>query len=158
QILANLSHPNIAALMDGGATEEGRPYFVMEFIEGQPLLAYCQAQTVSLSGRLELFRQICAAVHYAHQRKVIHRDIKPRNILVTSDGVPKLLDFGIAKLLMPGIMAEGNLAETAPAVRLLTPNYASPEQICGQPVSIATDIYLLGLLLYELIADTHPFS
>jgi len=156
QILAHLNHPYIATLLDGGSTEDGRPYFVMEFIEGQPLLKYCRSQSLSLVKRLELFQQICAAVHYAHQTKVIHRDLKPSNILVTANGTPKLLDFGIAKLLMPDMIAD-DLTETVSAVRLLTPNYASPEQIYGYPVSIATDIYLLGLVLYELISGEHPF-
>src|SRR5262245_29716735 len=156
QILANLSHPNIAALLDGGSTEDGSPYFVMEFIEGQPLVTYCRTQTPSLARRLELFQQICAAVHYAHQAKVIRRDLKPGNILITTNGTPKLLDFRIAKILMPDTMA-ADLTETHTAVRMLTPNYASPEQVRGQPVSAATDIYLLGLLLYELVAGEHPF-
>ena len=147
QILAELQHPNIARLLDGGATETGLPYFVMEYVSGRPLLEH--TAQLSLRKRLELFRSVCSAVQYAHDRLIVHRDIKPANILVTPDGIPKLLDFGIAKLLDPAPDAPVTL--TAAGARLLTPNYASPEQLRGQPITTATDIYSLGLVLYELL-------
>jgi tetratricopeptide (TPR) repeat protein len=148
QILAELQHPNIARLLDGGATEAGLPYFVMEYVDGTPLLEY--AATLPVRRRLELFRAICQAVQYAHQNLVVHRDIKPANILVTREGIPKLLDFGIAKLLGPA--ASGStMALTVTGVRLMTPSYASPEQVRGEPVTTSTDIYSLGTVLYELL-------
>ena len=135
-------------LLDGGATPSGLPYFVMEYVEGEPLLQY--ASSVPVHQRLELFRQICDAVQYAHDGQVVHRDIKPANILVTREGIPKLLDFGIAKLL--DLSSEAlTVTATAPGARLMTPAYASPEQISGAPVSPATDIYSLGAVLYELL-------
>ncbi len=150
EILAGLAHSHIARLLDGGATEDGRPYFVMEYIEGQPLDAYCAARRLGVSERLGLFLEICSAVFYAHQRLVVHRDLKPSNILVTSEGEPKLLDFGIAKIL----------ADPAPATltseRMMTPEYASPEQLRGEQVTTASDIYALGVLLYELLTGRHP--
>jgi tetratricopeptide (TPR) repeat protein/predicted Ser/Thr protein kinase len=149
QILAGLEHPNIARLLDGGATEDGRPYFVMEYIEGRPLDKYCDERKLSIAARLELFLVICSAVHYAHQRLVIHRDIKPGNILVTREGQPKLLDFGIAKLTASAPEA------TLTAAAMMTPEYASPEQLRGQPITTASDVYSLGLLLYRLLTG-HP--
>jgi len=156
QILANLDHPNIARLLDGGTTADGLPYFVMEYIEGVPVNVYCDAQTLSIIERLELFRTICAAVQYAHQNLVIHRDIKPSNILVTADGTPKLLDFGIAKLLDPASVENAEATQTA--FRVMTPEYASPEQLRGQNVTTASDVYSLGVLLYELLTGQRPYK
>jgi eukaryotic-like serine/threonine-protein kinase len=151
QILASLDHPNIARLHDGGTTDEGLPYLVMELIEGTPIDRYCEDHDLSIPERLQLFNQVCAAVQYAHQRLVIHRDIKPSNILVTADGVPKLLDFGIAKILDPAAGAETTM------LRPLTPEYASPEQIRGGPITTATDVYSLGVVLYRLLAGRSPY-
>ncbi len=151
QILATLNHPNIARLLDGGTTDEGMPYFVMELIEGDRIDSYCQTQKLSVTERLRLFLRVCAAVEYAHQRLVIHRDIKPSNILVTSDGIPKLLDFGIAKLLDPSVDAETTMA------RPMTLEYASPEQIRGELITTATDVYSLGIVLYQLLTGRSPY-
>jgi serine/threonine protein kinase len=153
QILAALQHPNITRLLDGGATEDGLPYFVMEYVNAQPLLQY--AAPLSIPQRLELFRHVCAAVQYAHQNLIVHRDLKPSNVLVTADGVPKLLDFGIAKLLDPE-SADFTLAPTAAGVRLMTPDYASPEQVRGEPITTAADVYSLGVILYELLTGERP--
>ncbi|MDX2150377.1 MAG: protein kinase [Bryobacteraceae bacterium] len=157
QILASLSHPNIAALIDGGSHPDGRPYLVMEFIDGEPLLDYCRRRALPVKERLDLFRQICSAVDYAHHAHLIHRDIKPGNVMVTHSGVPKLLDFGIAKVLRPELIP-GEPAATETNVRLMTPDYASPEQVLGLPLSSATDIYSLGVLLFELLTGARPFS
>lgn len=151
QILATFDHPNIARLMDGGATPEGRPFVVMEYIEGEPLDAYCDQRTLSLAARLRLFLKVCDAVQYAHGNLVVHRDIKPRNILVTRDGSPKLLDFGIAKLL------DAPRGQPVSAVRVMTPEYASPEQIRGEPITTRTDVYSLGVVLHELLTGQRPF-
>ncbi|HUA15023.1 MAG TPA: serine/threonine-protein kinase [Verrucomicrobiae bacterium] len=151
QILASLDHPNIARLLDGGTTDAGTPYLVMELIEGTPIDRYCDAHRLSISERLRLFLQVCSAVQYAHQRLVIHRDIKPGNILVTEEGVPKLLDFGIAKIFDPAAGSETTLA--AP----MTPEYASPEQIRGEPITTATDVYSLGVVLYLLLTARSPY-
>lgn len=156
QILANLEHPNIAGLFEGGTTTDGLPYLVMEYVEGQPITDYCDARGFTIALRLELFRQVCAALQYAHQNLVVHRDIKPSNILVTAEGVPKLLDFGIAKLLSPGWASETGEA-TASIVRLMTPEYASPEQLRGLSITTASDVYSLGLVLYELLSGHHPY-
>ncbi len=156
QILAGLDHPNIARLLDGGATGDGRPYFVMEYVEGVPIDVYCAAHALPIRRRLELFRQVCAAVQYAHQSLVVHRDIKPGNILVGEDGVPKLLDFGIAKLLREEAPRETALTQLG--VRLMTPEYASLEQVRGLPVTTATDVYSLGVVLYELLAGKPPYA
>ncbi|MET0620629.1 MAG: protein kinase [Thermoanaerobaculia bacterium] len=156
QIAAVLDHPNIARLLDGGATPEGAPYFVMEHVEGGPLLEYCRERGLSVRERLILFQQVCAAVQYAHQHLVVHRDLKPGNILVTAEGEPKLLDFGIAKLLSGG----GGTAFSEPTAtldRLLTPDYASPEQVRGRPVTTASDVYSLGVILYELLSGQKPY-
>ena len=156
QISALLDHPNIARLLDGGTTEDGEPYFVMEFVEGEALLDYCDRHRLSVEERLRLFGEVCAAVQHAHRNLVVHRDIKPSNILVTEGGVPKLLDFGIAKLLSP----EGALEpadQTATVTRVLTPDYASPEQVRGQPITTASDVYSLGVVLYELLARRRPY-
>lgn len=157
QILAALDHPHIAGLLDGGTTDDGLPYFVMEFIEGQPLYSYCDAHQLNITERLKLFRSICDAVHYAHQKQVVHRDIKPSNVLVTSQGVPKLLDFGIAKLLNPQLAGDITHDPTATAMRLMTPEYASPEQVQGAPTTPSTDVYSLGVLLYELLTGHRPY-
>lgn len=157
QILASLDHPNIARLLDGGTTEDNRPYFVMERIEGSPITEYADEQRLSTIERLKLFREVCAAVHYAHQNLVIHRDIKPSNILITADGTPKLLDFGIAKLLNPDLAAQ-TIEATAMAVRLMTPEYASPEQVRGEQITTASDVYSLGVLLYELLTGHRPYK
>jgi tetratricopeptide (TPR) repeat protein len=154
QILAGLDHPGIARILDGGTTPAGRPYFVMEYIEGTRIDRYCQDRAPALDERLNLFRQVGEAVQYAHDRLIVHRDLKPANILVTAGGNVKLLDFGIAKLLSdPSTPQPGGAASAL----LLTPEYASPEQVLGRTITTATDVYLLGLLLYELLADVHPF-
>ena len=155
QILANLEHPNIARLLDGGSTEDGQPYFVMEYIQGQPLDQYCDDHKLTITERLRLFRMVCSAVHYAHQNLVIHRDIKPNNILVNAEGVPKLLDFGIAKILSAD--QGDSSAKTMTMVRLLTPEYASPEQLLDEPITTASDIYSLGVVLYELLTGQRPY-
>jgi eukaryotic-like serine/threonine-protein kinase len=152
QILASLDHPHIARLLDGGTTEDGVPYLVMELIEGQPIDQYCDDHLLNVTQRLQLFRQVCSAVQYAHQRLVIHRDIKPSNILVTSEGNPKLLDFGIAKILDPSTGPETTLLHP------LTPGYASPEQIRGEPITTASDVYSLGVVLYQLLTGSTPYS
>ena len=155
RILATLDHPNIARLLDAGTTEDGLPYVVMERVEGVPLDEYCEARALSLGQRLALFRQVCAAVQYAHQHLVIHRDLKARNILVTADGTPKLLDFGIAKLLEPGL-APGD--ETRTGYRALTLEAASPEQVRGEPMTVTSDVYSLGVLLYRLLTGQSPYG
>lgn len=153
-VLASLSHPNIARLLDGGTTDDGRPFLAIEYVEGERIDRYCDTHKLDLNARLRLFRQVCAAVAYAHQHLTVHRDLKPSNILVTPDGEPKLLDFGIAKILA----ATGLADETAAADRLLTPEYASPEQLRGEKISTASDIYSLGVLLYELLTGRRPFE
>lgn len=154
QILAHLEHPNIARLLDGGRTDTGVPYLVMEFVDGRSILDYGKDEALTLRQRLELFLKICNAVQYAHSKLVIHRDLKPSNVLVKSDGTPKLLDFGIAKLMDSN--AGGGL--TRADMRILTPEYASPEQMLGAPVTTATDIYGLGLMLYQLLSGSLPFD
>jgi len=156
QILARLQHPNIATLHDGGATDEGQPYLVMELVEGEPLDAYCTARRLGTGERLALFRTICAAVQYAHQNLVVHRDLKPGNILVARDGVPKLLDFGISRLLSPD--ADLDALPTATLMPALTPEYASPEQVRGGPVGTASDVYSLGVVLYEALTGGRPYE
>jgi serine/threonine protein kinase len=156
QILASLDHPNIAKILDGSTTADGLPYFVMEFIDGLPITAYCDQHKLTIDERLKVFRTVCSAVHYAHQHLVIHRDLKPGNILVTSDGVPKLLDFGIAKILDPSLLAE-SAAATLAGLWVMTPEYASPEQLRGEAITTATDVYSLGLVLYELLAGRSAY-
>jgi non-specific serine/threonine protein kinase/serine/threonine-protein kinase len=156
QILASLDHPNIARLHDGGTTEDGVLYFVMELIEGQPIDQYCIQHELSVPELLGIFLHVCSAVQYAHQRLIIHRDIKPGNILVASDGTPKLLDFGIAKILDTDAVA-GGLEPTLTVFRVLTPGYASPEQVKGEPITTASDVYSLGVVLYELLTGQHPY-
>jgi serine/threonine protein kinase len=155
EILASLDHPNIARLIDGGSTEEGLPYFVMEFVDGQPIHRWCDERKLNVGQRLELFRSVCAAVQYAHQRLVVHRDLKPGNILVTADGTVKLLDFGIAKLL--DTAHKGDLPATITMMRLMTPEYASPEQAKGEAITTLTDVYSLGVVLYELLTGHRPY-
>lgn len=156
QILASLDHPNIAKILDGGTTADGLPYFVMELIDGLPITDYCDKHKMSVDARLNIFRTVCSAVHYAHQHLVIHRDIKPTNILITSDGAPKLLDFGIAKILDPSSLPE-NMTMTAVGLWMMTPEYASPEQLRGEAITTATDIYSLGLVLYELLTGRRAY-
>jgi len=153
QILAGLEHPNIARLLDGGTTDDGLPYFVMEHVEGEPIDRYCDARKLAIPERLKLFEEACSAVQYAHRSLVVHRDLKPGNILVTGEGVPKLLDFGIAKLLNPGVAGVGS-GETIVA---MTPEYASPEQVRGRALTTGTDVYSLGVILYELLTGQRPY-
>lgn len=157
QILARLNHPNIARLLDGGVAENGRPYLVMEYIDGVPITTYCIQEALPLRARVRLLRTVSAAVQHAHQQLVIHRDLKPANILVTRDGQVKLLDFGIAKLLHTGD-APGTGLQTRTGELLLTPAYAAPEQVTGDPVSTATDVYQLGMVGYELLTGIRPFQ
>jgi serine/threonine protein kinase len=156
QTLAALDHPNIVKLLDGGSTENGLPYLVMEYVEGLPIDRYCDQNKLSVPDRLTLFRDVCSAVQYAHQNLVIHRDLKPGNILITKEGLPRLLDFGIAKLLNPEFF-ETPLV-TRMEWRAMTPEYASPEQVLGEPVTSATDIYSLGVLLYEILTGHRPYQ
>jgi eukaryotic-like serine/threonine-protein kinase len=156
EILARLQHPNIATVLDGGTTENGQPYLVMEYLDGRPITDFCASRGLGTGARVALFRSVCDAVQYAHQNLVIHRDIKPANVLVDAHGVPKLLDFGIAKLLASGV--ESDIAPTATVLPLMTPEYASPEQVKGQPVTTASDVYSLGVLLYELLAGRRPYD
>jgi serine/threonine protein kinase len=153
-ILAHLDHPNIAKLLDGGTTPDGQPFFVMDFIAGTPIDEYCEKERLPLRRRLELFLTVCSAVQYAHQNFVVHRDIKPQNILVAADGAIRLLDFGIAKLLDPE--AE-SASETMSVVQMMTPEYASPEQLHNRPVTTASDTYSLGVLLYVTLTGHKPF-
>ena len=152
QILASLAHPNIARLLDGGRTADGRPYFAMEYVEGRPIDRYCDEERLSVGQRLDLFLQVGRALQHAHRNLVVHRDLKPSNIAVTSEGEVRLLDFGIARLLGPEAPGE---PLTLAAGRVLTPRYASPEQVLGEPVTTASDVYQMGLLLYELVTGEH---
>ncbi|HLM01849.1 MAG TPA: serine/threonine-protein kinase, partial [Pyrinomonadaceae bacterium] len=154
KILATLEHPNIARFLDGGMTAEGLPFYAMEFVEGEFIDDYCRARNCSVNERLRLFRQVCSAVQYAHQNLVIHRDLKSKNILVTNDGTPKLLDFGIAKVLTPETAEE---IGTATQLGMMTPAYASPEQILGKRIGTASDVYSLGVILYELLTGRKPY-
>jgi serine/threonine protein kinase len=157
QILANLEHPNIARLLDAGVTVAGQPYLVMELVEGVPIDAYCTARALPIAERLRLFREVCAAVSYAHQRLVVHRDLKPGNILVSADGAIKLLDFGIAKLLQP-TPADGAVSDaTRTNLRALTPAFCSPEQVLGLSITTASDVYSLGVVLFHLLAGRSPY-
>ncbi len=155
--LAALTHPNITTLLDGGAAADGTPYLVMEYIDGLPIHEFCRANRLSLHERMDLFQQVCAAVQFAHKSLIVHRDLKPSNILVTTDGVPKLLDFGLAKLLGAPLMT-GPLHQTLTLARVMTPQYASPEQLRGEAITTATDIYSLGVVLYELITGARPYE
>lgn len=154
QILASLNHPNIARLFDGGRTADGTPYFVLEYVNGQPIDAYCRANTCTVHERLTLFRAACRAVQYAHQNLVVHRDLKPSNILVARDGTVKLLDFGIARL----VDSASSPQRTRGTHRWMTPDYASPEQVRGEGIATASDVYQLGVVLYELLAGQRPFD
>jgi serine/threonine protein kinase/tetratricopeptide (TPR) repeat protein len=156
QILASLNHPNIARLFDGGMTEDGRPYFAMEYVEGSPIDEYCANAGLDTAARLRLFRTVCAAVAYAHQNLVVHRDLKPSNIVVTDDGTVKLLDFGIAKLLATD--EDPAMTQTATQHAAMTPAYASPEQVRGLRVTTASDVYSLGVVLYELLTGRRPYD
>ena len=153
EILARLNHPNIARLLDGGTSSEGAPYLVMEYVEGERIDRWCERERASLERRIDLFLAVCDAVAYAHRNLVVHRDLKPGNVLVTADGVPKLLDFGIAKLL-----ASDDAELTGTGERLMTPRYASPEQVLGKPVTTLSDVYSLGVVLYELLAEVTPYG
>jgi non-specific serine/threonine protein kinase/serine/threonine-protein kinase len=155
RVLATLAHPNVAHFLDGGTTDDGRPYLVMEFVEGEPIDEWCDARGLGLDARLELFRTLCAAVHYVHQNLVVHGDLKGGNVLVTRDGVVKLVDFGIAKLLDPG---GGSAAPRAATLLLMTPEYASPEQLRGEGITTASDVYSLGAVLYRLLTGTTPYG
>jgi len=155
KILARLQHPNIAAILDGGTSAEGQPYLVMEYVEGERIDAYCASHGLGVRQRLSLFVTICRAVGYAHQNLVVHRDLKPANVLVGGDGQPKLLDFGIAKLLAPD--ADGVAPRTATQFPMMTPAYASPEQLRGQAVTTTSDVYSLGVVLYELVTGERPY-
>jgi len=155
ETLAALDHPNIARVLDGGTTDEGYPYFVMELVDGIPIDRYCDQQRLSIGARLKLFLQVCAGVQYAHENLVVHRDIKPDNILVGKDGTPKLLDFGVAKILSQD--AHPNERMPIPATWLMTPDYASPEQLDGRPSTTSTDVYSLGVLLHVLLTGVRPY-
>ena len=154
RILAGLVHPNIARLLDGGVTGDGRPYLVMELVDGLPITEYCADRNLDVPARLRLFADVCAAIQYAHQSLVIHRDLKPSNILVSGDGQVHLLDFGIAKLIDPA----RTVTETRVESRMMTPAYASPEQVKGEALGTTSDIYSLGVLLYELLSGSAPYE
>jgi len=156
QILASLRHPHIVTLLDGGVTDASHAYLIMEYVDGVSITRYCRDHQLSLPNRLQLFRLVCSAVHYAHRHSVVHRDLKPANILVTAEGVAKVLDFGVAKLLDQPLPPGGT--STGLATGPLTPNYASPEQLRGLPVTSSSDVYALGVLLYELLSDRRPYE
>ena len=157
QILATLNHPNIGAILDGGETKDGRPFIVMEYVEGQPITLASEGRALSIRQRIELFRSLCSAVHYAHQKLIIHRDIKPSNVMVTPEGVVKLIDFGTSKPLEPqAVLSDNNPTESG--FRMMTPDYASPEQVQGKQLTTATDIYSLGVLLFELLTGSRPYT
>lgn len=156
EILAGLDHPNIARLLDAGTTHSGLPYFLMEYVDGKAIDQYCDSQRLSLRARLKLFSAVCEAVEYAHRHHVIHRDLKPQNILVTEGGVVKLLDFGIAKLVDSEKDGPTQLV-TQTGLHLMTPEYASPEQVHGKTVTTATDVYALGIILFELLTGEKPY-
>ena len=154
RILAQLTHPHIAQLHDGGVAANGTPYFTLEYVEGEPITKYCDARKLVIRDRLRLVLQVCAAVAYAHRNLIVHRDLKPSNIFVTNDGEVKLLDFGIAKLLD----ADTAQGQTATQSRMMTPEYAAPEQVLGEPITTATDVYAIGVLLYELLCGRLPYA
>jgi serine/threonine protein kinase len=156
EIAIQLVHPHVVRTFEYGDSTQGEHYLVMEFIEGLPIDEFCAQQRLSVRERLALFRTVCSAVQYAHQNLVVHRDLKPHNILVTAGGTPKLLDFGIAKILSPQ-HSEENLPRTVTVLRMLTPDYASPEQLRHEPISTATDVYSLGVILYKLLTGHSPY-
>jgi len=159
QILASLHHPNIARVLDGGTTEDGRPYLVMEYVEGRPITTYCDEEELSIDERIDLFQKVAGAVQHAHQNLIVHRDLKPNNILVTPDGTVKLLDFGIAKVLEASAHRDlVNAPSTRTGFHLMTPEYAAPEQVRGGDITTATDVYALGVLLYELLTGHRPYQ
>jgi serine/threonine-protein kinase len=153
-VLARLVHPHIAQFHDGGLTADGSPYFTLEYVEGEPITTWCDVHRLDVHQRITLALQVCAAVAYAHRNLIVHRDLKPSNILVNADGVAKLLDFGIAKLLD----ADASEGQTATNSRLMTPEYAAPEQVLGEPITTATDIYAIGVLLYQLLSGRLPYA
>jgi eukaryotic-like serine/threonine-protein kinase len=155
QILASLEHPNIARLYDGGAAEDGRPYLVMEYVEGDPITTYCDTRHLSVNDRIRLFVTVCNGVQFAHQNFIVHRDLKPSNVMVTTDGDVRLLDFGIAKLLQS--TPDDEIPVTRPLTRFVTSAFASPEQISGKRITTASDVYSLGIILYELLTGSHPY-
>jgi serine/threonine protein kinase len=157
QILATVTHPNIGAILDGGETEDGRPFIVMEYVEGQAITEASENRNLSIRQRVELFRSVCSAVHFAHQKQIIHRDIKPSNVLVTGQGIVKLIDFGVSKPLVPELIP-GDLPKTGTYQVLMTPDYASPEQFLGRELTTASDIYSLGVLLFELLTGSRPYT
>jgi serine/threonine-protein kinase len=156
QALATLEHPNIARLLDGGATEDGRPYLIMELVEGEAIDRSCDRRRLDVRARLGVMRTVCEAVHFAHQKLIVHRDLKPANILVTTDGRPKLVDFGIARLI--DTASPLPVAATATRTGAMTPQYSSPEQIRGETTSTGTDVYSLGVILYELLTGHRPYE
>src|SRR6202051_1028969 len=157
QILAGLNHPLIARLLDGGVTGDGEPFLVMEYVDGVTIHRFCDDHRLSVGERLLLFKSVCEAVQFAHQNLVVHRDLKPDNILVMEDGTPRLLDFGTAKLLSPS--ADGMGSEfTRQGFQSFTPQYASPEQVLGNPITTASDTYSLGVLLYLLLTGSVPYE
>ncbi|MGH8459470.1 MAG: serine/threonine-protein kinase, partial [Nevskiales bacterium] len=155
RILASLEHPNIARVLDGGSTPDGLPYLVMEHVDGQTITTFSDQRGLRLRDRLRLFRKVCQAVEHAHRNLIVHRDLKPSNILVDANGEPHLLDFGIAKILDE---TEGASVITTGGQRLFTPAYASPEQVKGEPVTVASDVYSLGIVLYELLTGTKAYD
>jgi len=155
QVLAGLDHPNIARLLDAGTTEDGAPYFVMEYVDGDPIDVWCRDKALTIRQRVEVLREVCGAVAHAHQHLVVHRDLKPANILMTAEGKPKLLDFGIATLVSDESGASSGLTRTGQSS--FTPEYASPEQVRGERVTTATDVYSLGVLAYRLLAERAPY-
>ena len=155
EILASLDHPNIARLLDAGTTAEGWPYFVMEFVEGKPIDLWCEEKKLNITQRIQLFRDVIQAVDYAHRHLVVHRDLKPGNILVTNGGTVKLLDFGIAKLLVSPTLDES--AATMTLAGMMTLFYASPEQVSGAPITTQSDVYSLGVVFYELLTGHRPY-
>jgi serine/threonine-protein kinase len=158
QILATLDHPHIARLLDGGITDDGAPYLVLEHVDGQPIDAYCNEQSLDVAARLRLFVDVADATQHAHRRLVVHRDLKPSNIFVTRDGAVKLLDFGLAKLLEADSRTDAPALATHTANRWMTPEYAAPEQVRGESVTTLTDVYQLGAVLYQLLAGVPPFG
>ncbi|MCA9056742.1 MAG: serine/threonine protein kinase, partial [Planctomycetaceae bacterium] len=157
QTLAAMDHPNIARLIDAAELDDGTPYYVMEYVAGVTITDYCVREKLSIRQRVELFRKVCDAVTQAHRNLIVHRDLKPGNILVTADGVPKLLDFGIAKFLSPS-GSEAVAEQTATQHRYFSPNYAAPEQFLGAPIGVGCDVYALGQLLFELLAGARAFD